>query len=97
MPPSYEKQLLEKLVQQSEENNKILKSLRRHSRWSAFFSFIVWVIILVTLIWTYFYLQPHWDEIQKFTKDLIVQVQKINGFSSQVDKLINYPQDINKY
>ena len=79
MPPSYDKQLLEKIVQQTEENNQILKTLRSHSRWGVFFGFIKWAIIIGPIILAYIYLQPYLGNFQEQSKIIMEQFKKIQS------------------
>lgn len=88
MPPSYDKQLLEKILQQTEENNKILKNLRNHSHWGVFFGFIKWAIIIGPIIWAYFYLQPYFSgTFKETTKSFIDQVKTVQGINIGFDQL----------
>ncbi len=41
-----------------EENNKILRRLQRTARWTQFFVFVKWVVILGASFGLYYYLQP---------------------------------------
>lgn len=80
----YQKELLEKLTKQSEENNKILRSLRAHSRYSMFFGLLKWTIILGPLIWAYFYLEPYFGNIRELFETLSSQLQAVGGLQEQL-------------
>ncbi len=53
-----------------EENNKILKGIRRSNRISSFFRFVYWAIIIVVTIGTYAYIQPYLNSVSKLYNDL---------------------------
>jgi len=55
-----------------EENNKMLRSMQSHQRWSSFFRVIYWIFIIGSFVGTYYYFKPVIDafgssfgEIQK--------------------------------
>ncbi|HEY4482686.1 MAG TPA: hypothetical protein VI953_00755 [Candidatus Paceibacterota bacterium] len=47
------------LLELTRENNKILRSLRAHNRWATFSHAIYWLVIIVTSLVTYYYIQPY--------------------------------------
>ncbi len=53
------------LTELAEENNKILHSLQRTQRWSNFFSWIKWAIIIGITLWSYLVIQPYLDDVVK--------------------------------
>lgn len=80
----YQKELLEKLTKQAEENNKILKSLRSHARYGMFFSILKWTIIIGPIVWAYFYLQPYFGSISELLNALSSQLQTIEGLQERL-------------
>lgn len=60
-----EKELLNKSVELGEENNKILRSLRRSARISRVISLIYWVFIIGSAVSAYYFIQPYVDEMIK--------------------------------
>ena len=54
-----EKSLLERTHALAEENNAILRKLRRNSRWSAIFKICYWLIIIGLGLGAYYALQPY--------------------------------------
>ena len=57
-----EKQLLERTLKLSEENNRILKKLNSRARWAFFWGFLKACIIVIPLVIGLFYLQPYLDQ-----------------------------------
>ena len=80
----YQKELLEKLTKQSEENAKILKTLRRHARYAMFFGFLKWSILIGPIIWAYFYLQPYFGSISQLYDTISSQVQTVSGLQEKL-------------
>ena len=58
MPP-YEKQLLEETAKLTKENNKMLRGMARAARWSRFFTFLKWIVIVALTFGAYYYLEPY--------------------------------------
>ena len=66
-----EKSLLERTYKMAEENNSILRSIRRSNRFSGVMKVIYWLIIIGISYGLYAYLQPY----VKTATDLYEQVQ----------------------
>lgn len=56
---------LRELTELTQENNKMLHSLQRTQRWSNFFSWIKWAIIIAVTAWSYVVIQPYLDDVVK--------------------------------
>lgn len=80
----YQKELLERLTKQSEENSRILKSLRSHARFGMFFSIIKWTIIIGPIVWAYFYLQPYFGSISQLYDTISSQVQTVSSLQEKL-------------
>ncbi|MEX0919479.1 MAG: hypothetical protein WDZ64_01870 [Parcubacteria group bacterium] len=68
-----ERQILERSLRLSEENNKILRKMQRAIRWGVVWGFIKAAIIIVPLIIGFIYLQPFFGTISE-TYNQIMQV-----------------------
>jgi len=58
-----ERELLERTLKFSEENNQILRKMRRAAMWGTLWGFIKVAMIVVPLVVGYLYLQPFLDQI----------------------------------
>ena len=56
-----DKQILKKTLELSQENNKILHSIRRGMWWGRITRIIYWVLIIGASIGAYYYLTPYID------------------------------------
>lgn len=65
-----EKELLKETAELTKENNKILRSMRRSARWSAFFRLVYWLVILGGAVGTYYLIQPYINTLIKSYQDL---------------------------
>jgi len=58
-----ERELLDRSVELSEENNKMLHSMRRSMRIRSFMTVVYWVIIIGSAVGAYYFIQPYVDQI----------------------------------
>jgi len=65
-----------------EENNKILKGIRRSNRWGAFIKTVYWIIIIVITIGAFAYIQPYLNSMIKIYNQL-------EGTSTDITNLKN--------
>jgi len=56
-----EKDLLKRVAELSEENNDMLRSMRRSMRLARFMSILYWVVIIGSAIGAYYFIQPYID------------------------------------
>ncbi|OHA79118.1 MAG: hypothetical protein A2747_01285 [Candidatus Yonathbacteria bacterium RIFCSPHIGHO2_01_FULL_44_41] len=79
---------LDELLEITHENNKILRSMRRAQRWSSFFTFVYWAIILGSIFGVYYYFQP---TIQKYMKTFQTSMGIIQNFEKTAGSI---PTDV---
>lgn len=56
-----EKEMLKKTLELSQENNKMLHSIRRSMKWGRVVKIIYWVVIIGAAIGAYYYITPYID------------------------------------
>lgn len=59
-----EREMLKKALELSEENNKILHSIRRHLLIGRIIRIIYWVVIIGAAVGIYYYLEPYLEGIK---------------------------------
>ena len=64
MPPE-EKELLQKSVELGEENNRMLRAMKRSMLWSRIMSILYWVLIIGISVGAFYFLQPYVDQVVK--------------------------------
>jgi len=74
----------EKLLKLTEENNKMLRKIRRNQIFSSWTKAIYWIIILGALFGAYYFLQPY---INSFNKNIQNLQNTINNISSSTSDL----------
>lgn len=57
-----DRELLKKTVLLEEENNDILRKMRRSMRISAFMSWVYWIFIIGSLLGAYYFIQPYLEK-----------------------------------
>ena len=59
-----EKELFKRSIVLSEQNNDILRSIRRSMRLSHFMSILYWVFIIGSLVGAYYFIEPYVNAIK---------------------------------
>jgi hypothetical protein len=76
-----ERELLTQSIKLAEENNKMLRGIRRSNRVSTFFRVLYWMIILGTAFGAYYAIQPR---IQPY---LEIIIKNYSGMKDTVDSI----------
>jgi hypothetical protein len=79
-----EKKLLERVAVLSEENNQILRGIRRANRWGAVVKAFYWVIIIGISYGTFVYIQPYFDKIMGTYQNLQGQVESVGKVGDSI-------------
>ncbi len=74
-----DKQRLERVLELSEENNRILKKMLRSMRWGRLVRVIYWSVILAASVGAFYYVQPYWDGLVDIYGGAQETVEKINS------------------
>jgi len=83
-----ERDLLQKTHDLAEDNNRILRGIRRSNRWSTFFRAIYWIIIIGVSIGAFYYIQPYVDTLLKTYQSLQGSIQNIQTTTNKIPGLI---------
>ena len=79
-----EKELLQKTYELSQENNKILRGIRRSNRWSGFFRVIYWVLIIGVSIGAFYFIQPYINAITKTYGSLQQNINDVKNITNKI-------------
>lgn len=79
-----------RLLELTEENNRILRAMLRRARWASFFGFVKLVVYVGVLYWAYLTLQPYLEQVQKLYSQTQSLQQQTGG--ANVQDLINQAQ-----
>jgi small-conductance mechanosensitive channel len=71
-----ERELLTRSIKISEENNRMLRGMRRSALISNFLRIVYWIIILATAFGTYYFIQP---DFLLSLLGLVVQAQLVRN------------------
>jgi Sec-independent protein secretion pathway component TatC len=82
-----ERELLNRSLKLAEENNKMLRSMRRSARFSSFIRLVYWLFIIGAAFGTYYFVQPYIAPIMKTYTDLQKSVADIKSTTSSFSNL----------
>ncbi len=85
MPPE-EKELLNKSVELGEENNKMLRDMRRSQRISRIISIVYWVFIIGSAVGAYYFIQPYVDQLSSMYGGAKSNFDSVNNFLKNLKK-----------
>ncbi|MES2088081.1 MAG: hypothetical protein V4467_03775 [Patescibacteria group bacterium] len=85
-----EKKLLERVAVLSEENNQILRGIRRSNRWGTAIKIFYWVVILAISFGTYIYIQPYVQGVFNAYKNVSGKVEKVSTVGDQISSVENF-------
>ncbi|MDO8590901.1 MAG: hypothetical protein Q7R65_02895 [bacterium] len=74
-----EKILLQRAVDLSEENNNILRGIRRGNRFGLAWKVFYWIVIIALSYGAYVYLQPYVDQLMKTYNQVTGTISKISN------------------
>ncbi len=57
------KQLLEKTLELEQDNNRMLRSMRRSMIWGRVMNILYWLIIIGISVGAFYFIQPYFDKI----------------------------------
>jgi hypothetical protein len=83
-----ERELLEKSVALSLENNKMLHAIRRSMFWSRMTSYLYWILIIGVSIGAFYFLQPYLDKVVGLYNSISGTQQKINDSQSSLQDFL---------
>ncbi len=81
-----ERELLNRSVELAEENNKILRALRRSARISRFISIVYWVLIIGSTVGAYYFIQPYIDQIYGVYSGAQDDLNNVSGLLQSLKK-----------
>jgi hypothetical protein len=82
-----DRSLLERTYKLAEENNHILRSIRRHNRWMALTKFLYWVIIIGISIGAFYFIQPYFEMALNLANQANSSLKVINGTTKSLESL----------
>ncbi|MBI3306056.1 hypothetical protein HYZ82_02910 [Candidatus Nomurabacteria bacterium] len=65
-----ERELLNRSVALAEENNQILRSMKRGQRWASIMRTVYWVFIIGSAVGAFYLLQPYIDSVKGLYQDV---------------------------
>ena len=82
-------QLIRRLTDITEENNKILHKMQSQARWTMFFGTMKWILFAGLTIGSYFVVQPYLDQIMKLYSAIQETQTQSSGLQDYLKNLGN--------
>jgi len=79
-----EKSLLERTYKLAEENNSILRGIRRTNRWGIAFKTFYWVVIIGATFGLFYFLQPYIESSRDLINQASKSIKSVNGTINKV-------------
>ena len=79
-----ERELLTQSIKLSEENNKMLRGMRRSARFAAFLRIVYWIIIIGSAITSYYFIKPFIDPLIKGFSTVQQNIQSVKDTTAKV-------------
>ncbi len=75
------------------ENNKILRGMRSGQRWSSFFQWIYWFVIIGSVLGAYYYVQPMLEPLIGAYDSIVDNIDSVKGSLNDVNNSMVIPKD----
>ncbi|HEY4509098.1 MAG TPA: hypothetical protein VJC13_02330 [Candidatus Paceibacterota bacterium] len=82
-----ERELLQKSVALAEENNNILRSIKRGMRWARIMSYIYWFFIIGSAVGAYYIIQPYLEQLMYAYSGAKSSIGDGSGFQAVLNSL----------
>jgi hypothetical protein len=86
-----ERELLTRSIKLSEENNRMLRGMRRGARFSSFMRLLYWAIIIGVAAWTYYYIQPYLDAIINGYTEMQKGIESVTSIADKIPTMPSLP------
>jgi hypothetical protein len=82
------KKLLEQTLELEQDNNKILRSMKRSMIWGRIMNVIYWVIIIGISVGAFYFIQPYFNKVLNLYNSISGSQQKVNTTNTSVQDLL---------
>ncbi len=84
-----EKHLLERTLKISEENNALLKSMRRYTRIGTIFRLLYWGLIIGVSVGAFYFIQPYVNQVFELYSGIQGNIDSLNGLGGASNSLLD--------
>ncbi len=78
--------MLEKALDLAEENNRILRGIRRTNRFSLIWKICYWTVIIGASVGAYVYIQPYIGQLTGMYEQVQGTMDSVKGLSEMIPK-----------
>ena len=79
----HDKSFFDRLMSLTEENNKMLRQIKRGTRWARVWHIFYWLIVIGISIGAFYFLQPYIDNLTSVYGDLQQQINNVKSVTGQ--------------
>ncbi len=83
------KKALEESIELSRENNKILRRMQSNLRWGRAFRIFYWIIIIGSMLGTYYYFQPFFEDLLKRYNSVMFTFSQLQKTGSGTNDILH--------
>ena len=83
-----ERELLTKSITLAEENNKILRGIRRGNRWSTAWKITYWLVIIAISYGAYVYMEPYIIKFKTMYDKVQTDIDSIKTTTSKIPAVL---------
>jgi hypothetical protein len=87
-----ERELLTRSIKLSEENNRMLRGMRRSARFSSILRAIYWLIILGSVYATYYFASPYINAAVKGYNEMQKSIESVKTVTSKIPSIPSMPE-----
>lgn len=80
---------MQKLLQLTEENNKLLRKMHRAQQWASVFRAIYWIVIIGLIAGSFYFIQPFLSQTLSVYQGLVGTSEALEGVGGQIPGLGN--------
>lgn len=91
-----ERQLLIQTHRLAEENNEILRKMRRAALWGRIWHILYWTVIIGLSVGAYYFVQPYVEQVQSVYDGFRSDVDNVRGAASQIGDIGSLIKGINQ-
>ena len=88
------KRLIQRTLKLSEENNKLLRKMRRSMRWGQVFTAFYWLVIAGTAVSVYYFIQPFIESALSTLQILSSGVDELQNTGEELSSSLKPIQDV---
>lgn len=88
--------MLERTYKLAEENNSILRGIRRSNRFGTFVHILYWVLIIGASVGAFYYIQPYIESVMSMYTQAEQTIRNVGNVTNQAQDALNSVKSVAK-